>query len=345
AAPTDPAPTDPEQQRALAERYRAYGAACAQHSGDGLALVGTDSTAEDLERIRIALGDDRLTFIGHSAGTFLGAIYADRYPGRVRGLVLDGAVDPSLRLDQRVSAQAAGFEASLRSFLEWCAATSSCAWRPMGDLKAAFLVLMDRIRNQPLAAPEGELVGVAKLLNGTLGRLTSRSRWASLGDALAAAEGGDGGPFATLSSRYSNGGASNAAEARSAITCLDHPSLRDLESYPALADAARIESPVFGPVFVWSTLSCGVWPHQASLAARPVRAAGAPPILVVGTTGDPATPQAWAEALAAQLESGVLVLRQGAEHVAYYYSSCVRAIVDDYLINGSAPASGTVCSR
>jgi TAP-like protein len=188
-------------------------------------------------------------------------------------------------------------------------------------------------------------VGVDKFINGMMSRLTARSRWPSLGDALAAAERNDGSPLAELASNYENRGATNAAEARQAIICLDHPSPRDPAAYPALADAARSQAPVFGPVFAWSVLSCGVWASPATLPARPVRAAGAPPIMVIGTTGDPATPQAWARSLAEQLDAGVLVLRHGAEHVAYYYSSCVRALVDAYLVDGRAPADGTTCSR
>lgn len=343
--PLDPAPTTDAGRQALVEGYRAYAAACAEHSGDFLGHVGTDSTAEDLERIRVALGDERLTFIGHSAGTFLGAIYAERYPHRVRALVLDGAVDPSLSLDQRVLAQAAGFERALSDFFAWCAATPSCPWRPGPDPRGAFLALMDRVRQQPLPAPGDQVVGVDKLVNGTMGRLTSRSRWPSLGEALAAADRGDGGPLAKLASGYKHSGATNAADARMAITCLDHPAPRDPEAYPSLAESARAQTPVFGPVFMWSVLSCGVWPVPATLEPRPVQAPGSPPILVIGTTGDPTTPQAWAEALAGQLEQGVLVLRQGAEHVAYYYSPCVRAIVDAYVVDGRAPADGTMCAR
>jgi pimeloyl-ACP methyl ester carboxylesterase len=341
----DPAPETDEGRRALVEGFRAYAAACAEHNGDLLGQVGTDSTAEDLERIRGALGEERLTFIGHSAGTLLGAVYAERYPQRVRAFVLDGPLDPSLSLDQMTLAQAAGFEHSLSEFFTWCGATASCAWRPASEPRNAFLSLLDRVRRQPLPAPGHQVVGVGDLITGTMSRLTARSRWASLGDALAAAERNDGTPLATLASNYENHGASNAADARQAIICLDHPTPRDPAAYPSLAQAAATRAPVFGPVFLWSALSCGVWPVQATLAPRPVRAAGAPPILVVGTTGDPATPQAWAEALAGQLEQGVLVLRQGAEHVAYYYSSCIRGIVDAYLIDGRPPADGTVCAR
>lgn len=341
----DPAPTKPEDQQTLADAYRAVGEACLRWSGDLLRHVGTNSTAEDLERIRIALGEEKLTFIGHSAGTLLGAVYADRYPQRVRAFVLDGPIDPSLTLDQMTLAQARGFEAALRSFFAWCDKTTTCKWRPANpDRTQALLALMDRIRQQPLKASGGRIVGVDTFVSGTMSRLTARSKWPSLGDALAAAERGDGSPLATLASNYQNAGATNAADARQSILCLDHPAPRELSAYPPLAEASKAHAPVFGPVFTWAALSCGMWSVPATLEAKPTRAPGAPPILVVGTTGDPATPQAWAEALAGQLERGVLVLRQGAEHVAYYYSACVRRLVDAYIVDGRPPASGTVCT-
>ena len=242
-------------------------------------------------------------------------------------------------------AQAAGFEGALRSFFAWCDATATCAWRPANpDRTAAFNALMDRVRQQPLKASGNRIVGVDTFVSGTMSRLTARSKWPSLGDALAAAERGDGSPLATLASNYQNAGASNAADARQSILCLDHPAPRNPDDYPALAEASKADAPVFGPVFTWAALSCGLWPVPSTLTPRPTRAAGSAPILVIGTTGDPATPQGWARSLAGQFEHGVLVLRQGAEHVAYYYSACVRGIVDRYVVDGHPPASGTVCA-
>jgi pimeloyl-ACP methyl ester carboxylesterase len=342
----DPAPTRPEEQQILADAYKAAGEACLRWSGDLLRHVGTDSTVEDLERIRIALGEEKVTFIGHSAGTLLGAVYADRYPQRVRAFLLDGPIDPSLTLDQMTLAQARGFEAALRSFFVWCDKTATCGWRPANpDRTQALLSLMDRIRQEPLKASGGRIVGVDTFVSGTMSRLTARSKWSSLGDALGAAERGDGSPLATLASNYQNAGATNAADARQSILCLDHPAPRELSAYPALAEASKTQAPVFGPVFTWAALSCGMWSVPSTLEPKPTRAPGAPPIVVVGTTGDPATPQAWAEALAGQLERGVLVLRQGAEHVAYYYSACVRRLADAYLVDGRPPATGTVCAN
>jgi pimeloyl-ACP methyl ester carboxylesterase len=340
--PLDPAPTTPEDQARLGDAFAAYGAACSAHSGDLLRVVGTDSTAEDLERLRIALGDERLSFIGHSSGTLIGSIYAHRYPQRVRAMVLDGPIDPSLSLDQMTLDQALAFERTLDEFFAWCL-RNSCAWRPGPDLRAAFHRLLDRVRAHPLPAGSGRQLDVNDLITGVMGRLYAASRWPSLGDALAAAERNDGSPLAGLSDRYRDSGGSNAAAARQAINCADHPAPRDRAAYPALADGARSQAPVFGATFAWAALSCGVWPVEATLQPAPVRAAGAPPILVVGSVLDPATPRKWAESLAAQLEGGVLVLRNGVEHVAYFYSSCVRGLADAYLIDGRVPADPTTC--
>src|SRR5207237_9280243 len=177
-------------------------------------------------------------------------------------------------------------------------------------------------------------------VSGVMSRLTARSNWPSLGSALAAAERGDGSPLATLSSNYENAGASNAADARQSILCLDHPAPRDPDAYPALAEASKAQAPVFGPVFTWAALSCGVWSVPSTLTPGPTRAAGAPPILVVGTTGDPATPQGWARSPAGQFEHGVLVLRQGADEDAYHHSSCLRGLVEPCIVNGNTPAPG-----
>ena len=339
----DPAPTTDAGRQALIAGARAYGAACQQHSGALLAYVGTEATARDLDRIRAALGDDRLTYLGHSYGTLLGATYAELFPQRVRALVLDGAVDPSLTTEQMLVGQAVGFEGSLDAFFAWCAGSEACAWRPGSDPRGAFLALLDRVRRQPAAAGAGRTAGPGELYDAVLGTLTARSFWPSLGRALARLASGDGAGVVGLSDGYQTHGGPNTIDANSAVTCLDHPVTRDLAEFPALADAAARQAPVFGPVFAWGALTCAVWPAPPTRAPHAIRAPGTPPILVVGTTHDPATPYPWAVHLAGELEHGVLVGRQGEDHVAYYYSSCVRAIDDAYLVAGTVPAAGTVC--
>jgi pimeloyl-ACP methyl ester carboxylesterase len=339
----DPVPQTDSARQDMLQSNRSYAQRCQQFSGDLLPFVGTVDTARDLDRIRAALGDERLTFLGHSYGTLLGASYAEAFPGRVRAMVLDGAIDPALSLQQMSLNQAVGFDASLKAFMVWCASTAACSWRPGADLGAALASLLAGVRAHPLTVGNRSL-GPGELYLGVLGTLYARSFWPSLGQALADAQHGSGGQLLALADSYQHHGSTNAGDANAAITCLDHPASPDLATYPVAATAAGTQAPFFGPVFAWGGLECGTWPVAATRDPHPIRASGAPPILVVGTTADPATPYAWAVALAGELEHGVLVGRQGIDHVAYYYSSCVRSIDARYLIDGVLPARGTICT-
>jgi pimeloyl-ACP methyl ester carboxylesterase len=304
--------------------------------------VGTVDVARDLEQIRKAVGDARLTFIGHSYGTLLGATYADLFPTNVRAMVLDAAIDPALTTQQLALAQAKGFEAILGQFFDWCAGNTACSWRQGPDPRGAFLDLLSHVRATPVAAGS-RLVGPGELLLGVLDTLYSPGYWPALGRALAGLAAGNGGALLSLSDSYQSGGSSNAADANTAITCLDHPVPTDLSAYPQAAADAAASAPVFGPLFAWGAVQCAVWPARPTRDPHAIHAVGAPPILVVGTTDDPATPHAWAESLAGELSKGVLLTRKGADHVAYYYSSCVRELDARYLIDLVAPENGTVC--
>ena len=342
----DPAPTDAAGRQQLVANDRAYADACLD--GRGAALlehVGTREGVEDLDRLRAALAESGLTFVGHSYGTYLGALYADAYPQRVRAVVLDGALDPSLALSDQVEAQAVAFDRVLGQFLSWCAGDpAGCGWRTGSDPRAAFRSLLDAARRQPLPAGGSRQMGPGELYEAVEGVMYSPSKWPALGHALGAAASSNGGPTVALSDAYLNHGGPNGADAFEAITCADHPAPTDPASYPALAERLGGPAPVFGPVFAWGELACGLWPAPPTEQPHPVRALGSPPILVVGTTADPVTPVVWAQSLAGQLQHGVLLLRQGRDHVAYFYSSCVRGWVDRYLLSGATPPGGTVCS-
>jgi len=342
----DPVPQNDTERQQMVDENRAYALACQRVSGDLLPFVGTVDVARDLDRIRAAVGDDRLTFLGHSYGTLLGATYAEMFPGRTRAMVLDGAIDPALSLAQMSLVQAEGFDASLQQFFTWCRTSPACAWRPAGDSYAALGALMAAVRATPLPAGGSRHAGPGELYLAVLDTLYARSFWPSLGRALAAAAQGGGGPLVALSDGYRQHGSpnSNALDAMAAINCLDHPTSRDSASYAEAAANATRQAPFFGPVFAWGALECATWAVPPTRQPHPISAIGAPPILVVGTTGDPATPYAWAVALAGELQRGVLVTRQGVDHVAYYYSACVRAIDARYLIDGTTPAPGTTCA-
>jgi pimeloyl-ACP methyl ester carboxylesterase len=340
----DPVPTTPIAQRALLRNDLEFAAQCQSGSGDILPYVDTADTARDLDRIRAALGDAQLTFIGHSYGTLLGATYAELFPTKVRAMVLDGAIDPALSTVQYAAEQADSYESDLQAFFAWCAADPACAWRPAGDPTTALLALIQRSRTLPLSASGGGSAGPGELYDSLLAGLESRSSWPLLAEALADAESGNGAPVSSMTGRYETGGSSNGAEAEQAIDCLDHPVDRNPSSYPALAAQLGQSAPVFGPLLAWGLLGCATWPVPASRTPAPAHDPGAPPILVVGTTGDPVTPYSWAQSLASELTGGVLLTWQGQSHVAYFYSPCVRAAVEAYLVDGTLPAPGTTCT-
>jgi pimeloyl-ACP methyl ester carboxylesterase len=341
----DPAPSTPDVVASVVSSNTEYAQACARAAGALLPHVGSTDVARDLDQLRRALGDDRLTYLGLSYGTLLGATYADLFPTHVRAAALDGAIDPALSMDQLQVDQARAFEDALDAFFAAC--VPGCGWRPSGDPASALIALFDRVRARPLAAGRGKEAGPAELYLALLSRLYSPSRRAGLASALAAAERGDGSAIRSLADGYQGRapGATINADAANAINCLDHPVSRDIAQLQAHATAASQRARVFGPPLVWGGVVCAVWQAPPTRDAHPVRAPGAPPIMVVGTTHDPATPYAWAQALAAELERGSLVTREGSSHVALFSSGCVRAALDAYLVDLVAPAPGTRCSE
>lgn len=340
----DPTPTAAATQQALLSNDEQYASQCEQNSGSILPYVGTVDTARDLDRIRQALGDPTLTYIGHSYGTLLGATYAQMFPTRVRAMVLDAAIDPAMSTDEYVLEQAEALEGVLDDFLSWCRGTSSCPWVLSANPTSDLLGLIDKARQQPIPAAGGRSAGPGEIYDALLDGLYSRGDWPSLGDALGEAASGNASGVLSMSDSYRRNGSTNGSDAGQAIDCLDHPVSRDTSSYAALAAADASEAPVFGPLLAWGLLGCAVWPAPATRTPAPTTAVGSPPILVTGTTMDPVTPYQWAVNLSHELEHGFLLTWQGENHVAYFYSSCVRDIDQAYLISGTLPATGTVCS-
>jgi pimeloyl-ACP methyl ester carboxylesterase len=340
----DPVPTTPSEQSATIASFRQYADACQNASGTVLPYVGTVDAARDMERLRIALGDSGLSYMGQSYGTLLGLTYASMFPTHVHAMVLDSVIDPALTLNQLTEGQADGFEASLQAFFSWCAGTSACPWHNGADPTNTLLAQIASSEANPVPAGGSRTAGAGELYDALLEGLYSETDWSELGDALAADVAGNGAPVVTMSDHYNENGSSNGDDAAVAIDCLDHPASQDLGAYSYLADLFKASAPVFGPLLAWGEASCAVWPAPPTRTVGPVSAKGSPPILVVGTTGDPATPYAWAVNVAHELSRGVLLTRDGVDHVAYFYSTCVRGYVEAYLVSGATPASGTTCT-
>lgn len=348
----DPSPDTPAERKELLDLSREEALKCAQKTGRLLEHVGTVESAKDLDVLREALGDDKLTYVGYSYGTMLGARYAQQFPGNIRALVLDGAVDPMLGPREVTLAQAVGFERALDAFLADCAA-QGCAFARHGPIGETYDALMARIDRDPLPASShpGRRLGPSEALFGVAAALYSRQYgWPVLRQALEQAQRDRDGSmllslFDSLVERDENGRYSNAVEAQAAISCVDGTYEKNPRDYDADAEAFAKRAPRFGRALAYGPVVCAYWPVSAVTRPGPVSVEGAPPVLVVGTTGDPATPYEWARSLAAQLP-GVLLTYEGEGHTAYGYdrSACVDRVVDAYLISLTLPKAGTRCS-
>lgn len=344
----DPSPDDAAELAALERGNERLVAGCSARSGKTLPYVSTVDAARDLDKVRAALGDNKLTYLGYSYGTSLGAAYLDRFPNRVRAMVLDGGLDPTLSWDQLLEGQSKGFDQALRAFFANCEKTR-CSYRQAvsGDLSQAYDRLAARVEQRPLSGDATRDVGPGEFSFGVgAGLYSKKSGWPAIADALSAAEQGDGSRLLALSDSYLDrtaAGYQNVSEANLAVNCLDRPWPRDTKPYLALADRVRRDAPRFGPSIALSGMACAQWPVAPVSRPHAVTAAGAPPVLVIGTTGDPATPYAWSVALADQLSSGVLLTYRGDGHTVYRTGapSCVRAPVDRYLITAAVPAART----
>ena len=325
-------------------QLKQYGLACEKASGDILPFVGTVDVAWDMERLREALGDTGLIYMGQSYGSLLGLTYASMFPSHVRAMVLDSVIDPAISYDQFTQEQADGFERMLDAFFSWCAGTSACPWRPAGDPTAALLTALSAAVTSPVPAGGGRSAGAGELYDALLDGLYSRNDWAQLAAALAADAAGNGSRVVAMSDRYNAAGSPNQDDAEAAVDCLDHPVSRQASAYGALAESFGTSAPVFGPLLAWGEAACAVWPVPPTRTPGPVAAPGAPPILVVGTTNDSATPYAWAASVSHELSHGVLLTRDGSDHVAYFFSACVRQDVQEYLVTGTPPPAGTICT-
>jgi pimeloyl-ACP methyl ester carboxylesterase len=346
----DPSPDDATELEALVDSARVYADACASRNETTLAYLSTDAVARDLDMIRAAVGDEKLTYLGFSYGTLIGALYAERFPGHIRAMTLDGAVDPSLDLQAFRAGQAKAFEGALTRFLKDCAKRTTCAFHENGNSTRAFDALMASIDRNPIPAlrlRDPRLVGPGLAWYAVLGALYSEAYWPVLATALSQAKEGDGSLMLAISDpfrgRKPNGSYSNLQDAYTANTCLDYPAPTDVATYTGWARQLTRDAPHFAQMIAYNDLICAFWSIPAEGRPHAVSAPDAPPIVIVGTTGDPATPYAWAEALAEQLRSSVLVTRDGEGHTGYAESQCVEDAVDAYLLELTLPEDGLTC--
>ncbi|MFF2780610.1 alpha/beta hydrolase [Streptomyces sp. NPDC058052] len=341
-ARVDSTPDTPAEEAAYLKDAADFGAGCARRSGTVIPYTTTTATARDLDLIRHVLGDDKLRYFGISYGTQLGGTYAHLFPRNVGRLVLDAVVDPTADTAGHARHQTIGFQRALDNYAKSTGRTPAAGTARITTL----LAMLDR---RPLEVGDRRLTeGLA--ITGIAVTLYAESSWPLLTEALEAAESGDGGPLLRLADAYNDrdeqGRYATQSHSQRAISCADSSERPTAARAKALLPEFRRLSPVFGAFLAWDTAGwCAGWPVKGEARTPAASAPGAAPVLVVGTTGDPATPYEGAERMAEELGEGVgiLVTNKGEGHGAYGTSACVTRTVDAYLLDGKVPAYGTTC--
>jgi pimeloyl-ACP methyl ester carboxylesterase len=341
----DSTPDTPAEEQAFFRDATAFGEGCRKAAGTLLAHVSTTDTARDMDLMRQVLGDRKTHYFGMSYGTELGGVYAHLFPRNVGRLALDGVVDPSADAVGHALNQARGFQRALDDYL------ASTGQDPKtGSERIA--ALLDRLDAHPLPGADGRKLTQALAVIGIVLPLYGEAGWPKLTSALEAARAGDGSGLLELADRYnerdSSGRYGTTVHSQRVISCLDDRQRPTSRETKLLVPRFEKISPVFGDFLAWDTAGwCHDWPVAGQYDTPEVSAAGAAPILLVGTTGDPATPYEGARKMADELGRGVGVLLtwKGEGHIAYGSgSSCVDSTVDAYLLKGAVPRDGTLCS-
>jgi pimeloyl-ACP methyl ester carboxylesterase len=327
-----------------------FATACKANTGALLGHVDSISTARDLDLLRALVGEKALNYVGYSYGTFIGAMYAQTFPGRVGHLVLDGAIDPTQGSSSSMVSQAVGFEMALTNYLTWCFTQSECPFpHSVATAKAQIAKLLADVDAIPIAATDGRSMGADTLVTAIIAPLYSKNSWKYLTQLFTDVLDKNSAEVAFsladwYNDRDTNGTyLSNQNEAYTAISCLDTPASKESD-WKREAVALQKAAPLIGKYFTYSEISCSVWPYSAVITPATLGATGEKPILVIGTVGDPATPIAWADALAKQLTNGKLIRYNGQGHTGYNRgSNCVDAIVEGYLLGTTEPATLSKC--
>lgn len=353
--PVDPDAT-PEQRLEQAVAWmKKLGDGCEKKYSDLLPYLDTLSAARDMDVVRAVVGSEKLDYLGYSYGTYLGATFAELYPQRVGRFVLDGAMDPTLTLDDINAGQTKAFEEAIGRFLESCVNDESaeCPFKGSRDDAGQQLKnLVDQMNRHPLptGAPDGRKATGTHLASAIILGMYEDGLWQQVRTAITDAMNGDGSAalgLADMSANRNDDGTydGNSAFAINAVNCLDHPGVTDEAWQKKRSKELEEKFPLMGADNGYGATLCAQWPAGPVRKPAPVRAEGAAPIVVIGTTGDPATPYAWSKGLAEQLSSGRLLTFEGNGHTAYGRSGgCIEKAVDAYLLKGTVPEDDTVCN-
>jgi pimeloyl-ACP methyl ester carboxylesterase len=342
----DSPPETPEEKQALIDASQAFNDKCAENSGTILPYISTQASAQDINSLRLALGEEKVSYFGFSYGSELGTTWATMFPETVRAIVVDGAVDPNATSTQEGMNQAKGFEGQLSTFLKQCSERTTCEFHNGGKAEEAFDQLVLGIDATPLEVSKDRTpVTQGVLFTAVAQAMYSDYYWPQLSEALSAAQSGDGTGILQLYDDYyqrkEDGTYGNELEAFLAISCLDDPGASSVEDVDSHIEDFIAAAPRFGGNFAYG-YSCALWPVKQA-AKVTITGKGAGPIVVVGTTGDAATPLSSTRKMAQGLEQGILIVVDANQHTGYGANSCVVKAVDEYLIKLTVPANETTC--
>ncbi|WP_181787170.1 alpha/beta hydrolase [Streptomyces phytophilus] len=354
----DNTPDDKAEEKAYLDRIHGFADACEKNSGKILPHVGTENAARDMDLMRASLGDDKMHYFGISYGTELGAVYAHLFPERIGRAVLDSPVDPTQDSAQRSLAQAKGFQRALENYAEDCARQGKQC--PLGDAAAGepaaatddIAELLERLDRKPIPGTSGRDLTESLATGGIAQSLYSKQLWPLLTQGLEQAQGDDGATLLlladALNGREPDGHYSTLQSSFLAVNCADTKDRYSTDDIRRRLPEFREASPVFGDFMAWGMASCDGWPVTGKRSTPQVSANGADRILVVGTTGDPATPYEGTQRMVDALGGDVAVklTRVGEGHGAYGSGNdCTQKAVDTYLLDGRAPQDDTTCRK
>jgi pimeloyl-ACP methyl ester carboxylesterase len=335
----------------------AFAQACKRDTGALLAHVDTITAAHDLDLIRATLGEKKLDYLGYSYGTYLGTVYAGLYPENVGRMVFDGPDDPWYGSGGGSDSQAAGFDDDLDVYLKSClrndkeaVGTRVCPFTgSFADASHTVEHELAAAGEHPIDNSDGRKLNAATLATAISQAMYDTSSWPELTDMFTQVAERKSTVAFELADEYNDRNSNgtyqdNLNEASQAIDCLEDGSSIDLRYDATELSQLRKSAPILGQYQSYSDLICAGWPYGPTPFPDPIHASGAAPIVLVGTTGDPATPYSGAVALAKQLDSAHLVTFHGEGHTAYDEgNACVDNAVDGYLIDGTVPAKGLQC--
>jgi pimeloyl-ACP methyl ester carboxylesterase len=340
---------DPQEESDFIKANRDFAIACTRKSGDLLPYVDSESTARDMDQIRAAIGDPRLTYLGFSYGTEIGQWYAHLFPTHVRALALDGVVDVAANTRASLLAPLEAFQRNLQAFLADCRSRPACEFGSSGDPGEKLTAAMAKLDATPLAVGNRELTR-SLAMDAVLASMYNQNSWPKLQLALGAFDRGDGSGLLAIADswneRNADGTYTNFANgAFASIRCIDgfRPPTQIGPEDP-YGPAIEKASPFFGPWLEWDGIYCEYWPELPK-PYQQLTISGAPPILLIGATNDPATPYVWAQSVSRQISRSVLLTRVGNGHTSYGFSACIDGAEDAYLIDLTLPATGTTCNN